>query len=68
MTSSLRAFAQAWDDFADAAATWQAELLRRIAGGMADALDRAAQRDVEGGEDWRDLTKTRRYPDADRIA
>lgn len=37
--------------------------LRRAADDMADALDRAAMRDVEGAREWRDLTKGNRYAD-----
>jgi hypothetical protein len=59
MTGPLSALGRAWDRMNDAAASWQAELLRRAAGDMADALDRAARIDIEGGRDWRDLTETR---------
>jgi hypothetical protein len=37
----------------EAASDWQVDLLRRRAGDMADALDRAAMRDIESARDWR---------------
>ncbi len=53
-----------WQDFADGIFTFQSQILRRVHGEMADALDRAAMRDVEGARDWRDLQSTGdRYAD-----
>lgn len=55
---------RAWDAMLDGLADTQADLLRRTAGEMAMALDRAARRDIEGAADWRDLQNTGdRYAD-----
>lgn len=65
MTGPLSSLGLAWDQFADTVLAFQADLLRRTAGEMADALDRAAMRDIEGSRDWRDLTrKETRYASA----
>ena len=40
-------------------APMQASMLRRTATDMADALDRAAMRDVEGDREWRDAKAKR---------
>lgn len=65
MTGPLSAIGHAWEDFADHVADWSVDLLRRTAGDMADALDRAARRDIEGASDWRDLNpKEDRYASA----
>lgn len=53
MTGRLSDFGRDWAEFTDGLADWQADVLRRAAGEMADALDRAAMRDVEGAQDWR---------------
>jgi len=64
MTGPLAAFNKACAEFIDELADQQVALLRRTSSDMADALDRAAQRDVEGAREWRDLTNTRnRYAD-----
>lgn len=55
MPSPLAALGNAWDEFADHVASWQAQLLRRAGREMADALDRAAMRDIEGAAEWRNL-------------
>jgi hypothetical protein len=47
-------------ELVDGLATFQADLLRRAAGEMADALDRDAMRDIEGASDWRDPRSKRR--------
>lgn len=62
MTGPLSDFGRDWHEFADSLADWQVDLLRRAAGDMADALDRAAMRDIEGAAHWRNLNSTRRYP------
>lgn len=64
MTGPLAAFGKAWAEFINELADHQVALLRRTSSDMADALDHAAQRDVEGSREWRDLQNTRnRYAD-----
>lgn len=46
-------------EFVDGLAKFQADLLRRAASELADALDRTARLDVEGASDWRSLTASR---------
>lgn len=43
----------------DNTADWAVDLLRRTAAEMGHALDQAAQRDVEGCQEWRDLSNSR---------
>jgi hypothetical protein len=62
MTGPLSAIGLAWDSLADHVADWSVYLLRRTAGEMSDALDRAARRDIEGAADWRAPNTQRRYP------
>lgn len=59
MTGPLASFGKEWAAFIDELADQQVALLRRTSSDMADALDRAAQRDVEGAREWRDLQNTR---------
>jgi hypothetical protein len=59
--SALAEFGVSWTALIDATADWGAEVLRRHAAAMGDALDRQAMRDVEGARDWRSPTTTRRY-------
>jgi hypothetical protein len=57
MTGPLSAIGRDWEAFADSVADFHADLLRRTAREMADALDRAAMRDVEGALEWRDINR-----------
>jgi hypothetical protein len=50
-----------WRDLLDAAADLQADILRRKAAEMADALDRDAQNAVEGASEWRNLNLNGRF-------
>ena len=62
MTERLADIALPWQQLVDNVADWSVDLLRRAGGDMADALDRAAMRDVEGAEEWRNLkSKDTRY-------
>lgn len=64
MTGPLSKLGRAWDELLDGIADFEADLLRRVHSRMADALDRAAMRDVEGARDWRNLQNTwNRYAD-----
>lgn len=63
MTGPYADIGRNWAAMVDATADWQADLLRRAAGRMADALDREARRAVEGARDWRN-SETRRDHDA----
>lgn len=62
MSPRLSELAEPWRDMVESAADWQADLLRRTAEKMADALDRDAMRDIEGAREWRCPTNERRYP------
>ena len=53
MTGHLTAASRMLDELVDGTLAFQADLLRRTAGEMAAALDRAAQRDIEGAQEWR---------------
>ncbi len=57
MTSPLSALGREWDALADGVADWQVELLRAAARQLSLGYDLAAQRDVEGAREWRDLTR-----------
>lgn len=62
MTGLLSTASRALEDMIDSTADWAVELLRRTAADMGHALDQAAQRDVEGVHEWRDLkSKENRY-------
>ncbi|TPL40670.1 hypothetical protein [Mesorhizobium sp. B2-4-6] len=62
MTGPLGTASRTLEDLVDVTADWSVDLLRRTATDMADALDAAAMRDVEGAEEWRDLnSKEDRY-------
>lgn len=50
-----------WAEMVDRNADWQADLLRRTAATMGDALDGQAMRDVEGAREWRDLSLPGRF-------
>ena len=64
MARSMNSIARLYNEMLDGLADWQADLLRRAATDMADALDREAQAAVEGAREWRDLQKTgNRYAD-----
>jgi len=60
MTGPLARLGLDWDDLADRMADWQADLLRRAAQELSHGIDLAAQRDVEGAGEWRDLIGNRR--------
>ena len=65
MTGPLSAIGHAWEELVDHVADWSVDLLRRTAGEMAAGLDRAAQRDIEGAREWRNLArKEDRYASA----
>lgn len=65
MTGPLSGLGRSWDEMVDQTLAFHGDLLRRAACEMADALDRAAMRDIEGAKDWRDLTrKETRYASA----
>lgn len=65
MTGPLSTASRQLEELVDVTADWAAELLRRTAGDMADALDGAAMRDVEGAMEWRNLaSKEQRYATA----
>lgn len=53
MTGHLTTAGRLLDDLVDGTLAFQADLLRRTAGEMARVLDQAAQRDVEGAQEWR---------------
>lgn len=57
MSGHLTTASRALEEMIDSAATFQADLLRRLASLMEDDFDRAAQRDVEGASDWRELNR-----------
>lgn len=59
MTGPLSAASRQLEELVDSTSDWAVELLRRTAAEMADALDHAAMRDVEGERDWRDLANGR---------
>lgn len=59
MTGPLASINRALAEFVDGVTDWQVDLLRRTATDMADALDRAAMRDVEGDREWRDAKAKR---------
>lgn len=59
MTQRFADIALPWQQLVDNVADWSVDLLRRAGADMADALDRAAMRDVEGAEEWRDLSGSR---------
>jgi len=61
MTPRLADVGLPWQQLADLVADWSVDLLRRAGGDTADALDRAAMRDVEGAEEWRDLNSNLRF-------
>lgn len=64
MTGPLSQFGQGLADLADHIADWSVDLLRRARDELAGGIDRAARRDIEGANDWRDLHKTGdRYAD-----
>lgn len=60
MTGPLAEIGATWQALDDMLADFQTDMLRRTASQMADALDRAAQQDVEGVRDWRDLSTARK--------
>lgn len=62
MKGPLSEISLALEEMIDGSADLQADVLRRVAGWMSEGYDRAAQRDVEGAEDWRDLNSKGRYP------
>jgi len=55
MTGPLARLGPMWDDLADRVTDWQVDLLRRKASELSTGLDAAAQRDVEGSAEWRNL-------------
>lgn len=59
MTGPLAEIGPTWAAMIDGLADFQADLLRQTHARMADALDRAAMREVEGACEWRDLTAKR---------
>lgn len=61
MTGLLSTASRALEEMIDSTADWASELLRRTAADMGHALDQAAQRDVEGADEWRNLQSDRRY-------
>ncbi|TPN34770.1 hypothetical protein [Mesorhizobium sp. B1-1-6] len=62
MTGPLSTASRQLEELVDVTADWSSELLRRAADDMVTALDRSAMRDVEGAEEWRNLTADRSYP------
>jgi len=64
MTGLLSDLGDNWADLADHIADWSADLLRRAHAQLADGIDRAAQLEIEGARDWRNLRNTGdRYAD-----
>ena len=64
MTGSLANIDRAFDLLADGLTDVQVSVLRQTHRRLADEIDRAAMRDVEGASDWRDLQNTGdRYAD-----
>lgn len=53
MTGPLSQVSRELEELVDSTLAFHADLLRRTADRMGDALDAAARRDVEGSEDWR---------------
>ncbi len=65
MKGPLSEISLALEEMIDGSADLQADVLRRVAGWMSEGYDQAAQRDVEGARDWRNLTtKEERYASA----
>lgn len=62
MTGPLSTASRQLEELVDSTSDWAAELLRRTAEDMAEALDAAAMLQVEGATEWRNLaTKDNRY-------
>jgi hypothetical protein len=65
MTGPLSTASRCLEEMIDTTTDWSVELLRRAGDDMADALNAAAMRDVEGAPEWRNLTsKEPRYATA----
>ena len=58
MTGPLQQMGHDLEEMIDAVSDWSVDLLRRTHG---DLLIMAAQRDIEGATDWRDLSKATRF-------
>ncbi|MGX9145909.1 hypothetical protein [Mesorhizobium sp. 128a] len=61
MTGPLSTASRQLEELVDSTSDWAVDLLRRTADDMAEALDAAAMRDVEGAAEWRNLGKESRY-------
>lgn len=62
MTGPYAKFGRDLDELNDFVADWCVDLLRRGHALLSHGYDQAAQRDVEGAPEWRDLSKTSRFP------
>lgn len=65
MTGPLGTASRQLEELVDVTADWSAELLRRTAAHLSEALDGQAMREVEGGTKWRSFnSKEDRYASA----
>lgn len=65
MKGPLSEISLALEEMIDGTADLTSDVLRRTAGQLAEGYDQAAQRDIEGARDWRNLTtKEDRYASA----
>ncbi|CAH2399164.1 hypothetical protein [Mesorhizobium ventifaucium] len=61
MTGPLSTASRQLEELVDVTADWSVDLIRRAGADLADALDHAARRDIEGERDWRNLTTNGRF-------
>ncbi|TIN36824.1 MAG: hypothetical protein E5Y10_22100 [Mesorhizobium sp.] len=61
MTGPLSTASRQLEELVDVTADWSVDLLRRAGADMADAVDYAAMRAIEGATEWRKLTTDRRF-------